>query len=157
MTLRHKIPIIVFYLFSGVGLVEMLISKFQTEGVGNLNNWVLLACGLFMVPGCLFVFPTFRVKLNETGLTATFQLGYGKLSVYNYHKFTCWDDIRLVINWLPVWFPIRLYNVNGLWMGSQLTRQKAALLYIADHVKSDVLDEEAIRIVAKYRKQQQKK
>ncbi len=152
MKLRMKLPVILFSLFLGTGGTVALINDFIETGINNLYLWFIALCALFMIPVTLFMVPTHRIYLTAEGFTATFKLGYGKLSFYDYHQFTKWNEVRVVFSLLPIWLPFHIINVNGLWMGSFLTHKKAALLYIADHVPPKVVDEEVRRLVQKYRK-----
>lgn len=148
-----KLPVMLFYLFFGITLPIFLIDEFKTKGINNLHTWFLTLIALFLVPGFIFVFPTFRVILDSDGIKATWQLGYGKISLYNYRQLIKWKEVGVVFSLYPIWLPFHIINVNGLWMGSFLTRKKAALLYIADHVPLNVLDEEVCQLIQKYRKQ----
>lgn len=157
MQIRVKMPLVILYILCGVGLVVFLIDDFRTIGFLDLYLWSVALCSLYIIPILIFLIPTFRIHLTEESITTTFKLGYGKLSIYNYHESMKWKDIRLVSNGPPpTWFPFHIYTINGLWMGSFLTKNKAALLYIADHVKPNVMDNEIRVLVEKYRRRQKR-
>jgi hypothetical protein len=155
MKLRMKLPVILFYLFFGIVLIIALTDELSKRFL-DPYLWLIVLCALFLVPGFIFIFPTFRVVLNTDCISVTWQLGYGKLSFYKYHKFTKWNEVRVVFSLLPIWLPFHIINVNGLWMGSFLTHKKAALLYIADHVPPEVMDDEVRLLVQKYRKKKKR-
>lgn len=152
MKLRMKLTVILFSLLTGLGGFIALINDFIKTGIYDLYLWFIALCALFMIPVTIFMVPTYRIYLTTEGFTATFKLGYGKFSFYNYHKFIKWNDVRVIFSLFPIWLPFHIINVNGLWMGSFLTHKEAALLYIADHIAPEVMDEEVRRLVQKYRK-----
>lgn len=152
-----KLIVILFSLFFGILSIIMIYYRIMQYSIANLKNWFLILGVFFMVPVTLFMIPTHRIYFDSDGITVTWQIGFGKLILYRFHEFIPWKDVRAVTNILNVWLPFHLMWVNTIWIGSFMTHNKDALLYIADHVDEKVMDDEVKKLVRKYRQQREKK
>lgn len=114
----------------------------------------------------VFMAPTMRMTLSNHGISVYWKIGVGPFKIWeqtNYHLR--WQDVSKVYSQFPAWLPFHAIGVIGqqgqkprmFYLGLIMTKKKESLMYLADHLGSEVIEKNVQKLIEKYRKQLAKK
>ncbi len=158
INLFFRILMIAFAIISLVAFLHLVITDVDL----SFQDWFFLLTGLpLFVVGGFFILPTKKINMDADKLSIYWKIAIGKYIFYesnNYEVF--WDKVTSVYSIFPIWIPFKVFVIYGSRKGRSTiqplygyTNQKAAMVFIADHVKSDVVDDELSKLIKNYRKQ----
>ncbi len=154
------------YLF-GFGLIIMLSDiLFLSDKNLDFGDWFDVIFGIPFIFLIFFSLPTKKIIYSEDMVSVYWKIAVGKWMIYESNHYSLeWKNINRIYSIIPLWsgfHHIIIYGYrNGhgspLMLGSQYTKKKEALIYIADHVRSEVIDDNIAKLIRKYRKRAEKK
>ncbi len=166
MTTKIKLTWQIFSIFFAVGSAFMLVDYFTSDKIPSAYDWYILIIGIPLIIGFLFIIPTKKIFYSDEKLSIYWKIGIGPLKIYESNHYQIyWRNVKNIGSILPLWLPIKVIGIaatrNGRTtlqiIGYGYTHTKESLVYIADHVPPEVIDEDVQRLIEKYRKKLAKK
>ena len=166
-----EIRIKIFWMFVALLIIVVLTITFTEkiiEGKSfSLREWFLLIGYPLLFYMGIFMAPTMRITFSDEGISVYWKIGFGPIKLWEQTKYHLkWHEVDRVYSPYPVWIPIHAIGVIGyqnsrkmrnFYLGALMTKKKESLVYIADHVKPGVIDQEVQKLIDKYRTQLEKK
>ncbi len=145
----------VFIVFFGV----MGAYREITLGEDVIFPWMIILAIPLELVFVLFLLPTFRLFFSEKGIKRYWKIGIGRYILWEENRYSLqWNNVTSVFSVLPLWLPIKMIGVGGrtnrrylvFFVGTYTTQKKDAIIYIVNHVKTEVISNDVKKIVKKY-------
>ena len=144
-----------------IGLVIAVMTAYRgiTLGRDVLLSWIVILGIPLELVAVLFTMPTLRLYFSEKGLRRYWKIGIGKYTLWEDNRFSLqWNNVSKVYSAFPLWVPIRMIGIGGrtnrrylvFYVGFITTQKKESILYIATHVKKEVISNDVKKLVKKY-------
>ena len=144
-----------------------IIQEFIGNDSVEFHTWIALLFLPLVIYIFVFIIQTGRITFSDEGITLYWKIGFGPIKLWEQTKYHLkWPEVDRVYSFFPVWIPIHAIGVIGyqdsrkmrnFYLGALMTKKKESLVYIADHVKPGVIDQEVQKLIDKYRTQLEKK
>ena len=157
----------IFTIFFGLGFIIAMIDIITSQDGPSYYEWfVFITSGPVILIGSIFIVPTKKIFYSDEKLSGYWKIGIGSLKIYESNNYQIyWRNVKNIGSILPLWLPIKVIGIaatrNGRTTlhitGYGYTHTKESLIYIADHVRPEVIDEDVQRLIKKYREKLAKK
>jgi len=147
----------VFFLYA----TYEIFKGFLSDNSLAFKDVIVLLTAPILTFGFVFIVSTTKVILSDKGLLIHIGIGFGPFEIYELkNKRLNWHQVSNIFSVLPTWIPIRLILVHcrdqnkthSFPLGTFISRSDEALVYLSEHVNSDVIDESVLKLITKYRK-----
>lgn len=148
-----------------VGTIRFIEKFVQGESFTIREIFILVTFPL-LVYAFVFMALTMRVILSRQGIKVYWKVGMGSLKVWEQNNYyLSWQDVVNVYSQLPTWLPFHAIGVIGqqkkkvrmFYLGLIMAKKKESLIYFADHLSPEIIDEDVQELIEKYRQQLQKR
>ena len=132
----------------------------------SMYEWYIFIVACPFIICSVFILKTKRITFSDEKLSVYWKIGIGRFKIYESNHYQIyWRNVKNIGSILPLWLPIKVIGIaatrNGRTTlhitGYGYTHTKESLIYIADHVKREAIDEDVQRLIKKYRKKLAKK
>ncbi len=158
MEIKVKKPVMFLSIFVIVVAVDAAFSGI-TLGRDLILSWIIILGIPLELVAILFLMPTLRLYFSEKGLRRYWKIGIGKYILWEDNRFSLqWNNVSKVFSAFPLWVPLRMIGIGGrtnrrylvFYVGFVTTQTKESILYIATHVKKEVISNDVKKLVKKY-------
>ena len=166
MTIRIKLIWRIFSISFAICGAFMLLDYFTGDKIPSAYDWYVLIIGIPFIIGCLFIIPSKKISYSDEKLSVYWKIGIGRFKIYESNHYQIyWRNVKNIGSIMPLWLPIKVIGIEATRNGRTTlhitgygyTHTKESLIYIADHVRPEVIDEDVQRLIEKYRKKLAKK
>ena len=165
MEIRLKL----FWRFLALLIIVILTITFTEkiiEGASfSLREWFLVIGYPLLFYMGVFMAPTMRIQLSKQGISVYWKVGLGSLKIWEQTDYHIgWTSLARVGSIFPIWLPFHFIGITGhqgtkmrmFFLGALTTKKKKSLVYIADHAKPNVIEDDVQKLVNKYRQELEK-
>lgn len=115
---------------------------------------------LILLVGAIFILPTKKIILTPEKFNGYWKIAIGKYILYESKRYQIyWKDFKSVYLFFSIYFPYKVFAITAIKNGHSTFQPlygykdlKKGLIYIADHVNPDVLDDDVKKLIEKYRR-----
>jgi len=156
MIIRFKMFWKLFLIPCGIGLIFLLVERFQEFGFFHFGNFIFFIGVIMFNFFFIFLFPTLKITLGNNGIDIYWKISLGFVELFEMDSYYIpYNMIFDVSSVLPAWFPFHIITVAGngkfFFFGMYLTQKKETFVLLANKIKPDVMDKEARKILMKYK------
>ncbi len=154
------------FLITAVMIYAFTRAFFLGYELSTYDWYILLVSMPVCIVGFGFILPTKKIIFSEQKISVYWKIAIFKWILYESSHYSMeWKNVKKFYPFIPLWLGFHYIIIYGyrnghgspLIIGSQYTKKKESLVYIADHVRSEVIDDNIAKLIRKYRKRAEKK